>query len=255
MYLLNKRLLLLFSMLCFAVSVVHAQGNYSIRGLVFTKNSNNRIGGAQVLNKRTGLIAETDDTGIFTVKANQGDTLQISKEKFTTAIQVVNSTANMVIFLQDITALSTVTITGQTKKQEVAEYMDDYRKKGIYNGGKTSALGAAFHPINGLYDLFGSGPKQARHFAKMSQLEIDAAADKRKYNKEVVKRITGLDDATAERFVNAYVPRHEDIQKWGDYEVIAYVKEKYEDYKKYGFPQELQPLITPGKDTLQKGKP
>lgn len=255
MYLLNKRLLFTLLLLGIAVLHLHAQEVYSIRGIVFTKNSNNRIAGAQILNKHTGIISESDDNGLFNVKASKGDTVAISKDKFTTAIQIVASSANMVIFLQEITMLGTVTVKAQTKQQEMAEYMDDYRKKGVFNGGKTSALAAAAHPLNGLYDLFGSGPKNARRFAAMSKREVDAAADHRKYNKEVVKRITGLDDATAERFVSVYVPNHEDLQKWSDYEVIAYVKRSYDNYKQFGFPPELQPLITPGRDTLQQGKP
>mgnify|MGYP001547538562 CR=1 FL=1 len=214
---------------------------YDIRGVVCTKGSNNRIAQAMITNKKSLRYVLSDGLGMFAIKANAGDTIEITKIDFTSVQQVVDGPANMVVFMQPVVHLDQVKIIGQSKQQELSGYMEDYRKKGIYNNGKTSVAGAVFHPLNALYDLFGKGPGQARRFAEMTRQEVNAAEDRRRFNKDVVKRITGLSDDEAQKFVDAYAPDHDDLKKWNDYDLIDYIKKSLTNYNKYGA-QPLQKL-------------
>jgi hypothetical protein len=187
-----------------------------------------------ITNRRTHDAATTNDQGIFRIKAAIGDTLELYKQGFTTLKQPVSGLADIVIFMQQIIQLDQVVIKDQTKQQELNSVMNGYKSQGVYNGGKTSALGAAFHPVNALYDLFGSGPANARRFAAYSKTELEASEDHRKYNKDLVKKITNLPDDEIQKFMDTFTPSHDDLQKWNSYEVIDYIKKSLESYKKYG---------------------
>jgi len=237
--LLYRIYVLILGCCCLAI-VTRAQTVYHIRGYVCSKNSPNRLAGVAVNNKQSKVVVYTNEQGVFAIQAAKGDTLEFRKSEFTTGQQVILNSADIVIALQQIVNLSQVNIQGQTTKQELRETMDQYRKKGVYYNGKPSALSMITSPINGLYEIFGKEPARARRFAAYAKQEQEAADDDAKYNKELVKRVTGLPDDELPRFMNAFKPLHEDLQKWTSYELISYIKRSLESYKKYGVPPVLE---------------
>lgn len=225
---------------CLAVAgLAQAQTVYNIRGYVCNKNSLNRVAGVTIINKQSKVMVFTNDQGVFAIQASKGDTLEFKKSDFTTAEQVVFGPADMVIALQQSINLSQVDIKGQSTRQALNETMDGYRKNGVYYNGKPSALSMIASPLNGLYEVFGKEPARARRFAAYAKQEQEAAEDDAKYNKDLVKRVTGLPDDELPKFMNAFKPTHEDLQKWTSYELISYIKRSLESYKKYGAPPVL----------------
>lgn len=219
-------------MLCCLVLSANGQSLHNIGGFVCTKGTSVRIAQVQVTNQRTKDANITDDQGTFLIKAAIGDTLIFTKYDYTTLKFPVINLQDMVIFIQQIQMLDNVTIKGETKKQEISSYMNDYNKKGVYYNGKPSVGSVITSPLNGLYSLLGREPKNARHFAEYAKAEEEAAQDSRKYNKALVKRITNIPDEDMQKFMDAYKPQHEELMKWSDYEVISYIKRSYEDFKK-----------------------
>lgn len=230
--------ILIFGCCCLVVAV-QAQTVYHIRGYVCSKNSSNRLAGVAVNNKQSKAVVFTNDQGVFAIQATKGDTLEFKKNDFTTGQQIVFGPADMIIALQQIVNLSEVNIQGQSTKQALNEVMEQYRKKGVYYNGEPSALSMITSPINGLYEIFGKDPARARRFATYAKQEQEASEDDGKYNKDLVKRVTGLPDDELPKFMAAYKPLHEDLQKWTSYELISYIKRSLESYKKYGAPPVL----------------
>lgn len=235
MLLTYKKWLLLIAT-CFIAFTLHAQTRieHPIAGFVCTRGTTVRLAQVLVTNKNTNAIIVTDELGTFTIKAAIGDTLEFAKADYTPLKVLVNNTMDMMVPLQQVIHLKQVDVVGQTKQQEVKGVMDDYRKKGVYYGGKPSALSTVTSPLNALYSVFGKDAKDARHFAAVSKKDMEAAADAKKYNKAIVKRVTNLPDEELQRFMDAYTPLHEDLLKWGDYEVIEYIKRSYKSYKEFG---------------------
>jgi hypothetical protein len=242
--LLKYKIGILLITICAFCFTAKAQLVHTIAGFVCTKGTSVRVAQVKVLNKRTSAFMITDDLGGFTIKAAIGDTIEFSKDQFTTAKTPVIALTDMVIFLTPVVMLNEVSIKGQTKQQELNSIMNDYRKKGVYYNGKPSALSAVSSPLNALYSVFSKDARDAKHFAAMSQKDEEAAQDNRKYNRALVKRITQLPDDEVGKFMDSYRPLHEDLMKWGDYEVINYIKTSLETYKKYGG-MPLQKLTAP----------
>ena len=237
MFILPKKKLLFIACCFFALGLsAQSKKSYPISGIVCTRGTSVRVALVMVVNKQNKAIVFTDELGNFTIKANIGDTLEFSKGEYTTIQQPVAGLQDMIVFMMKVTHLSEVTVKGQTKKQEVNSIMDDYRKKGVYYGGKPPAASVLNSPINALYAAFGKDSRNAKHFSEISKKDLEASQDNRKYNKELIKKITALPDEEADKFMFTYKPLHEDLVKWSQYDVIAYIKKSFESYKKFGAP-------------------
>lgn len=227
--------------LCFLSMFSFAQHEITIKGIIYKKSTAERVAEVLITNLNNHTVMMSNDLGVFTIKASLGDTLLISKVDYADQKQVVINDNDIAVYLQPVIHLSEVTIMGQTKKQEMDAIMKDYRSKGTFYAGKPPVLGSIKSPLTGLYELFGKTPGQARRFAAYEKKENEATEDHRKYNKELVMRITGLNAEDAQKFMDNYTPIHEDLVKWTEYDVITYIKKSLVSYKKYGA-QPLQKL-------------
>lgn len=225
---------LIFS-LFFVVVLFHqtafAQTNVVINGVLFENQSKIRIALAEIKNKHSGFSSGSNDLGIFTIKANIGDTLLITKRNFNDLEVVVRTTKDLVLYLNKGTTLNEVVVTGQTKKKTLDELKKDYRAKGSFHAGKPPVLAFLFTPLTAFYELFGKTPKQARRFNKMYQTEIQDSQVDQLFNKTTINQQTGLTGKELEDFLVNYRPTYEQSKNWNVYDAIKWINESY---KKYG---------------------
>jgi hypothetical protein len=232
-----KTLLLFIFCSCFLLNA-KGQTPIGIRGFVYTKSANTeRLGAVLITNKRKHNYTYTDDLGNFTIKTTIGDTLDFTKTDFNPAQIVVTEGGDLAVFIQKVVHLSQVEIKGLSKQQELNAVINNYRSKGLYFDGRPPIwVFSPFSgsPITGFYELFGRDARNERRFIKFSRLEIAASQDHSKYNKELVKRVSGLPDDELQKFMDTFTPTHQELLKWNDYEVIAYIKKSMESYKRNG---------------------
>ncbi|RYY36693.1 MAG: hypothetical protein EOP46_05445 [Sphingobacteriaceae bacterium] len=206
-----------------------------VRGMIFKQNSAVRIPQAQVTNLKNKAVVLSNNLGIFTIKAAIGDTLLFTKPEYEPLKQVVKSEYDVAVYmpLSKAIPLDEVSIKAQSKQEELNDVMKDYRSKGSFFDGKPPALLFLTSPITGLYELFGRTPKNAAHFKRFAQRDLEQSEINKRYNKEFVKRVTGITtDAEAQRFIDTYSPNFEDLKGWNDYELVKRTKRWYEHYKK-----------------------
>lgn len=242
-------------MLCCIGLFAHAQQqDFVLKGVVFKLGTNQRLSKVLVANQSNGAIVITDDLGIFQIKCAMGDSLLFRQKDYADQKVGVVTQSAIMVYLQTNINLSQVNIKGLSKKQELQQVMGEYNSQGIYANGKPSVASAILSPLNGLYDLFGSGPKQARRFQQYSANEMEQIAVDRRFTKALVQRITGLADSIKlQAFVLGYKPSYEDIKAWNDYDLINYIKRSYLDFEKNGDKppesglQKLVPVTEPKK--------
>jgi hypothetical protein len=228
-------------MICFTLSVCAQQT--VIKGSVYKRISSEKLSQVFITNTRTKGVAIGDNLGGFTIDAVVGDTLLFTKTGYTPQKQQA-TIYGMVVYMQPEVQLNEVRILGQTKKQELNEIMGDYRKQGTFYNGKPPALSMLTSPLTGLYELFGKTPGRARRFAAFSKRELEATEVDKRYNKPLVMRATGLNDADSikvNKFMEYYRPSFEDLKTWADYDLIKKIRSQYDYFKK-----------TDGRDHLQK---
>nr|WP_276903016.1 hypothetical protein [Pedobacter kyonggii] len=213
--------------------------DFIVKGVVIEKGSNIRIALSEITNLRTGIGVGSNDIGMFQLKARIGDTLLVIKRDLIDQRVVVNSEKDLVIYLvRGSTTLADVTIRGNTKKEDLDEIKREFKNKGVYNGGKTTVLSAIFSPLNALYNLFGTDPKNARRFGRYADNEIKQSQIDVYFNQSIIKNNTELRGDTLEKYMLNCRPEFEKAEHWNSYDYIKYIKESSKKFT----------------DTLGKGK-
>lgn len=226
----KARFLFSLVVVLFAINRASAQQNFTLKGVLFENSTKNRLALAEIKNKQTGISTGSNDIGLFTIKANIGDTLLITKRSFYDLEVVVKNSNDLVLYLSKGTTLNEVTVTGQTKKQALDEIRKDYRNKGSFYGGKPPVLSFLFSPLTAFYELFGKTPKQARRFNKMYQTEMQDSQVDQLFNKTTINKQTGLTGKELEDFLVNYRPTYEQSKNWNVYDSIKWINESYKKY-------------------------
>ncbi|WP_412466402.1 hypothetical protein [Pedobacter sp. KLB.chiD] len=216
-----------FTLFVFTViSFLAKAQDFIVKGVVIEKGSNVRIALSEITNLRTGIGVGSNDIGMFQLKARIGDTLLVTKRDLIDQRVAVGSEKDLVIYLvRGSTTLADVTIRGNTKQQDLNEIKREFKNKGVYNGGKTTLLSAIFSPLNALYNLFGTDPKNARRFSRYADNEIKQSQIDVYFNQSMIKNNTELRGDTLERYMLNCRPEFDKAQYWNSYDYIKYIKE------------------------------
>ncbi len=208
-----------------------AQQLFTVSGIIYKKSYNERVAQVNVTNAARKLSAMSDNQGIFHIQAAKGDTLLFKKDEFTTEFFVISGTYDINVYMRPVIVLKEVTVREQSRKQELNDALNQYRKQGSFYDGKPTALSFLASPVTGVYELFGKTPNRARHFKEYTKNELEQLEINKKYNKTIVKQITKMPDEDLDGFMHTFTPAYEDVKEWTDYELINYIKKSYEYYK------------------------
>jgi len=221
------------------LSIAAEAQEFIVKGVVFEKGANARVALANIQNQRTKIGVTSNDLGLFQIKAAVGDTLLIVKTYLNDQRIVIKAQQDILIYLtRSSTMLNEVTIVGNTKKNDLAEIKREFKNKGVYNGGKSSFLSAIFQPLNGLYNLVGKEPKNARRFSRYADNEIKQSQIDVYFNPSIIKNNTSLRGDTLETYMLNYRPDYQKAEHWSSYDYIKYIKDSAKKFT----------------DTLGKGK-
>ena len=125
--------------LCCWFIVLQAQES-SVQGLVMERSGTSRLANVSITNKSTGRVTISNELGLFRILASKGDILNISKPAYTDLTLVLTDLSDLVLRLQPVIELAEVKVEGQSKRQELDELREQYRKKGSYYAGKPAGL-------------------------------------------------------------------------------------------------------------------
>lgn len=227
--------------LFWGVISARAQQN-TVQGLVMEKSGVSRIANVSVFNMKSGARVLSNELGLFQIVASVGDTLLLSKSGYTDIVKPLLSMTDLVLQMQRVIELEEVRVTSQSKKEELDEFRDHYRKKGSYYAGKPPLLAYVFQPVTALYELFGKTPNQAQRFNLFYLKELEQTEIDRRFNPSAIGRITALTDDDLKNFMVTYRPGYESLNRMDEYAFINYVKRSLETFNKSGRPKGLLSL-------------
>ncbi len=239
MYIKIKSLcLMLGTMFFFLLGSNHTMAQTKgISGFVVEKGESTRITDVNVVNLRTKKAAKTNTFGVFIIEASVGDSLSFSKTGYGPVKTKLFTEEDILIELQQGLTIETVVVSRQTKEAEMRDMLDDYRKKGVYNGGKNTFGTYVGSPATALYNLFGRDAKNAKRFARVMDQELEQSKVDRVFNKNSVSKITNLEGDELQSFMDLYRPSYSLVERWGQYDFMTYVKNSFESWERNGRPK------------------
>ncbi len=195
--------------------------------------------------------------GEFTINVKRGDYLVSSLQGFKSDTLLIKDQKVLTIFLQKTSiALQQVDIkdSAKTARQKYDEARQQFKR--IYRIGNTEDLliiggqngaGGAGLGIDAIYNAFSRSGRNARKLQEIFERDYKNNFIDQRFNDALVKKITGLIGGRLKEFMFLNRPDYNFIVVADDYQLIKYIKIKYERYKNmpgiYYLP-DLKPIPT-----------
>jgi len=227
-----KILIFLFIIYLTPSNDVKAQAAKTLQGLVLKSGVTIRLADVQVLNKRSRITARSNTEGVFSIVALLNDTLQFSNANYLTLELVVSDFSDKIIYLQPVIELAEVVIKENSLIKELRETQKGYRKKSVFYTGTPHYYYLFLKPMTFIYENFKSEVKQARRFNRFAKREITAYEITQRFNDSLIKNVVPVKTNEIDDFRVDYAPTLQQLNTMSDYDLIIYIRNSYEDFKK-----------------------
>jgi hypothetical protein len=215
--------------LLFALVSKESIGQEEIKGTVFDRSQLFAMPGVSVLGT-SGAGTMTDSNGHYSIRLNVGDSIFFSYlGKYTVKFPIKRIAPGYPLNMSlavNVDSLPLVVVRPKLYRYDSAENREEYRKVFDYqpeylvagdNGGVGFNLDMLFNA------------KKNRQMLALQRRLIEQEQDKyvdHRFNKTLVKRITGLQRPALDTFMRIYRPSYEFIQNCeNDYEFYKYIRD------------------------------
>ncbi len=244
--------------ICFLILLFVGKGQqkpFSAR--VFDGITFQPLAGVSVYNMNTGKFSFTDKDGRFKVQVSMHDTLVFSKSIYRQLLlevtdDVLNGMTDLFLYYK-VTMLKEVRILAinpsyEGFKQDIIQmklpdyytrvqdvHLSDFEKANAAykENGNLLTLGGSVttSPITFLYEKFSRKSKMTRLYNEMLSYEDEVERVQDKYNREIVKELTGLDGQELLDFMMYCRFSYYDLVRWSDEDIKARIKNRLLEYQ------------------------
>jgi hypothetical protein len=238
---------------CFLVLTVKCfSQDKTVAGIVFDKNSKDRVATVSIRNITTGTSAYDNLKGEFKIIAKPGDLLVFTKIEYHPDTVKILSEAPLAVYL-DPTAiqLSEVTIHDTVLSPLMRlhatkqEFSKAYGSLAYDDFLSTPSSGGAGLSIDALWNAFSRSGRNAEKLRGTIQRDYEQNTIDFRFNRTFVGNITGLKDAKLTAFMFRYRPGYYTTRTASEYEFVAMIRANYRRFMRNQRTYSLAPLITP----------
>lgn len=223
----------------------------SVAGIVFDKNSQDRIARVNVVNISTGKSVYNNLNGVFTIDARPGDQLVFKKQDYYNDTIKIESHLPLAIYmrrtaiqLQEVTIKDSMLTPSArlalSKKQNSRAYGTLANRDVI----STPTMGGAGLSIDALWNSFSREGKNAENLRNYIDQDYRQDVIDYRFNRALAGRITGLKDKQLTDFMQKYRPGYYFVIKASEYEFISSIKSNLKRYLKNPKAHSLAPLTS-----------
>jgi hypothetical protein len=254
-------------LLCFVLPAVNVFAQQkTVDGIVFDKDSKDRIAKVNVQNTTTGKSVYNTFKGEFKIEAQPGDVLVFTKfDHHPDTLKLQSSTSLAVYMKRSAIQLQEVIVrdTLLNPQKRLAATKNDYTK--IFGPLNSQDLlsfgpGGAGLSIDAIYNALSRSGRNAAHLRETIEKDYQQNVIDYRFNRTYVGAITNLKDQQLTDFMLRYRPGYYLVKTASDYEFISSIKTNLTRFLRYKKrPYSLTPLITPadskrdlGRDSISK---
>jgi hypothetical protein len=218
-----------------------AQAQYKIQGNVYDSSRTIPLEAVSVLST-SGKGTVTDGNGHYAIEVGEKDSIWFSylnKPTIKYPILKINDVSQFDIALHvNVQVLKEVKVKPRDYKLDSIQNRIDYAKAFNFqrpNLGTITSIGAngAAFDIDELIRVFQFRKNRSmeRFRERLLQQERDKFIDHR-FNKQLVRRLTGLSDEALNEFMTLHRPTYEFTMYANDYDFQLYIKSSYQQYSR-----------------------
>ncbi len=204
-----------------------------LKGLITESDSVTQMPFVFVINTKSGHGIMSDGNGHFAIEANLIDTIMFSFIGYqrlklpASQLYKDNNKDCKVVMIETEYKLNQVIVSDFKLKP----YEKDYMKR-VIQGSRTTIINAAQSPISALYMQFSQKGREQRKLARIFEEIFIQEEVSKKFNPEVLRRLTGDDSIDFERFRKyCYYVSDEFILTHEGYDLYKRISECYYRWK------------------------
>lgn len=226
--------ILLIVLLLFSSLGLFAQ--LEVEGIVFDKDTGQRVGRVLLSNLTTKQSIFNNSRGEFKITLSEGDLLTSTKDNYFSDTLIYTGQDVIIIHLKRVSIyIDPVTVVARkTPDQILAERKRDYSKAyGLADPGSVLSVGdnGAGLSIGAIYNYFSREGRNARRLTQYFQREYENNYVDIRFSKELVRVTTGLEGEALDNFMIRYRPSYDFVLHANHYQLVSYIKSKYEFFK------------------------
>ncbi len=219
----------------------------TINGIVFDVQTKQRVSRVFLFNVNNDEGGYNNLKGEFQIQATRGDTIVAAAEGYLPDTLIVSNQPTEMLYLQRASIrIKEVTVLAHKNpddllKENQREYSTAY-SKGATGDFLTVGPGGAGLSIDALYSLISREGRNARRLQAIIQRDYEQAVIDYRFNPELVSQATGLKGDTLRDFMRQYRPSYFFVLFNDEYQLVTFIKESFEQYKRNPSARRLPPL-------------
>jgi co-chaperonin GroES (HSP10) len=203
----------------------------TVAGIVFDKDSKDRIASVNVHNITTGIAVFNNLKGEFTIKAKEGDQLVFTKQAYhPDTVKVQNNSplaiymARLAIQLKEVTVHDSLRTPEERLEATKRDYNKVYGSLAYGDFLTNPSGGGAGLSIDALYNAISREGRNASRLRQIIQNDYEQNVIDYRFNRIFVGHITGLKDEGLTAFMSRYRPGYYTTKTMSDYEFVSMIR-------------------------------
>ncbi|MFC5282592.1 hypothetical protein [Pedobacter alpinus] len=241
-----KPFLYFFIFCCFSLKLFAQQE--PLGGLVFDKDTKNRLNRVSITNLRTKQLVYNNVKGEFFINAQPGDILISTLNGYKTDTLQLRNQNSIIIYLQrrsiplpEVVFKDSV-LMAKAKYEEAKKAFNQAVRLGDNSDILNISNGGVGLDIDALWSIFSKEGKNARKLMETMERDYQNNMVDQIFNKNLVTKITGLKGEKLVVFMLNYKPSYAFVIKANEYSLISYIKQSYAMFKMNPNPFDLSSL-------------
>lgn len=230
--------LIVAPILVLALLVISPQltAQVEVRGLVKDVETNRPLAHAFVINQRTQNGVFCDMKGKFSIEVKENDSLLISLTGYTYATVILSDSIAKPAYQIEVALklkpiqLRTFTMKAPKTFEQIIKELEDAEARKV---ARTPVANALESPITFLYNQFSKEGKARRKIAELQSQDAKEELMRELFTRYMVAHLIDLDEKDLSDFIRFSGLTNSYHVFDTEYELVVYVKERYEDYKQY----------------------
>lgn len=219
-------------MLVFLFGSIHTFAqDKQVEGIVFDKDSKERIARVGIINITTGVSFYNNLKGEFKVNASPGDKLVFAKQYYLNDTITVKNYDNLAIYLprnsimlHEVTIRDTLSTPLQRLMDTRRTYSKAYGSNAYSNPFSTVPGGGAGISLDAIYNALSRSGRNAQHLQGLIQQDYEQDVIDHRFNRGYVANITNLKGEELSEFMRRYRPSYYTVNADTEYEFITYIR-------------------------------
>jgi hypothetical protein len=220
-----------------------------VAGIVFDKESNDRIATVSIHNITTGIAIYNNLKGEFNIKAKAGDKLVFTRQDYhPDTVKVQNNTPLAVYMVRLAIQLKEVSVRDSllTPEERLAATKVEYNKvygSLAYGDFLSSSPGEGGGiSIDAIYNALSREGRNAAHLRETIEHDYEQNVIDYRFNRNFVGDVTGLKGERLTSFMFRYRPGYYTTKTLNDYEFISMIRSNLKRYLRNQRTYSLPPL-------------